>query len=130
MQQAKGAFAIEKWEETPVLEHPGASFVRTVVHKMYSGDVAGTSVAELVMARAAAGSMAYCGFERLEVTVGGSKGTFTLHHNAQGNKDGGTATVTVMANSGAGALEGMCGTATIAKLPDGSHTFTLDYTLA
>lgn len=125
---AKSSFVIDKWEEQVAWDEDG-KVVRTSIGKTFSGGIEGTSVAEMTMAHARNGSMAYCGFERLTVTIDGKKGTFMLHHNATRFEGGGSASWTVMPSSGTGDLANIRGTATITRHDDGGHTFVLDYDL-
>jgi Protein of unknown function (DUF3224) len=125
---ATSSFTIDSWNEQVVLDENG-KLVRTSITKTFSGDIRGTSVAEMIMAHAGGESAAYCGFERLTVTLDGKAGTFLVHHNATRWKGGGEATWTVMASSGTGELTGLRGTAKIDRHEDGSHRFSLAYDL-
>lgn len=127
--RATGAFVIDTWDQQPYDEADGISLARTRVTKTFRGEIEGTSTAELLMAVARNGSMAYVGFERITATVNGHAGSFILHHNAVSSAQGQSASWTILANSGTGALERLRGTATITIEPDGGHTFTLDYDL-
>ena len=125
---ATSSFVIDKWEEQ-VMWQDEIKLIRTSIGKTFSGGIEGTSVAEMIMAHARDNSIAYCGFERLSVTIDGKKGTFVLHHDATQFQGGGSASWTVMVSSGTGDLAAICGTATIARHEDGSHTMQLDYEL-
>jgi hypothetical protein len=125
--RATGTFAIESWEPTPYDEAEGAALTRTRVTKTFRGEIEGTSTAELLMAAAGEGAMAYVGFERIAVSVHGHAGTFVLHHNAIASAQGQSATWTVLPHSGTGALQTLRGEARIVNEPDGGHTFILDY---
>lgn len=127
--RAQASFVIDGWEENVVLDD-GIKLVRTAIEKTFAGDIVGTSVAQMIMAHAAADSMAYCGFERITATIGDRAGSFVLHHNATRAPSGGVASWTVLASSGTGALAGIRGTGVIERHEDGRHTFTLDYELA
>ncbi|HKV83735.1 MAG TPA: DUF3224 domain-containing protein [Ktedonobacterales bacterium] len=127
--RATGTFTIDSWEPRLYDEAEGATLTRTRVTKTFRGEIEGTSTAELLMASAGEGSMAYVGFERIAVSIIGHAGTFVLHHNAIASRDGQTATWTVLPHSGTGALQGLRGAAQIVSEPDGGHTFILDYDL-
>jgi len=120
------SFVIDKWEEQ-VMWEDDCKVVRTSIAKTFSGGIEGTSIAEMIMAHAREGSIAYCGFERLSVTIDGKKGTFVLHHDATQFQGGGSASWTIMVSSGTGELADLRGAATIARHEDGSHTLALDY---
>jgi hypothetical protein len=122
------SFVIDKWEEQ-VMWQDEIKLVRTSIGKTFKGGIEGASVAEMIMAHARNGSIAYCGFERLSVTIDGKKGTFVLHHDATQFQGGGSASWTVMVSSGTGDLADIRGAATITRHEDGSHTLSLDYDL-
>jgi len=79
---ATSAFTITGWEPTPIDDRDGVSLTRTQVTKTFTGDLEGTSVAELLMAGAPHESAAYVGFEGIEGQLSGRAGSFILHHNA------------------------------------------------
>jgi uncharacterized protein DUF3224 len=128
--RATGTFTIDTWDAQPYEELDGVALTRTRVTKTFSGDVVGTSTAELPMAGTPTGSAAYVGFERISASVHGQAGTFVLHHNATAADGAQSASWTVVPDCGTGGLRGLRGTARIAGTPDGGHTFTLDYELA
>jgi len=127
MVQATGTFTIESWEATPYDEAEGATLSRTRVTMVFSGEIEGTSTAELLMAQAQDGSAAYVGFERIVGRVNGRVGSFVLHHSATMTKDAQSASWTVVPDSGTGELRTLRGSAVITNEPDGGHTFTLEY---
>jgi hypothetical protein len=127
---ATSAFAITGWEPTTIDDRDGVSLTRAKVTKTFTGDLAGTSVAELLMAGAPHDSAAYVGFERIEGTLDGRAGSFLLHHNAVSVRGEQSATWTIMADSGTGDLQGISGAAQIVIDADGGHTLVLDYDLS
>lgn len=127
MTQATSTFTIESWEAAPYDEAEGATLTRTRVTKVFSGEIEGTSTAELLMAGARDGSAAYVGFERIVGRVHGRAGSFVLHHNATMTKEAQSASWTVVPDSGTGELRNLRGSAVITNEPDGGHTFTLEY---
>lgn len=127
--RATSTFVIESWEAAPYDEQEGAALSRTRVTKTFAGDLVGTSTAELLMAQAQEGSAAYVGFERIVGTLHGRSGSFVLHHSATMTREAASATWSVVPDSATGELRGLRGEAQIVNLPDGGHTFTLDYEL-
>lgn len=125
--KATATFDIDTWDATPYDEGDGATLTRTRVTKTFHGEIEGHSTAELLMASAQEGSVAYVGFERLVCRVGDRSGSFVLHHNATASRGAQSASWTVLPDSGTGDLRGLRGTATITQEPGGGHTFTLDY---
>jgi Protein of unknown function (DUF3224) len=128
--QATSAFTITDWEPTTIDDSDGVSLTRTKVTKTFTGDLEGTSVAELLMAGAPNDSAAYVGFERIEGMLNGRAGSFILHHNAVSVGGKQSASWIIMANSGTGDLQGISGAAQIVIDADGGHTLLLDYDLA
>jgi hypothetical protein len=127
---ATSAFTISGWEPTTIDDRDGVSLTRTKVTKTFTGDLEGSSVAELLMAGAPNDSAAYVGFERIECKLSGRSGSFILRHNAVSVRGSQSATWTIMANSGTGELQGISGAAQIVIDADGGHTLVLDYELA
>jgi hypothetical protein len=126
---ATSAFTITGWEPTTIDDRDGVSLTRTKVTKTFTGDLDGTSVAELLMAGAPNDSAAYVGFERVEAILNGRAGAFILHHNAVSVHGSQSATWTILANSGTGELQGISGAAQIVIDAEGGHTLLLNYTL-
>jgi hypothetical protein len=126
---ATSAFTITGWEPTAIDDRDGVTLTRTKVTKTFTGDLEGTSVAELLMAGAPNDSAAYVGFERIEGNLNGRAGSFMLHHNATSARGEQSASWTIMANSGTGELQGISGAAQIVIDADGGHTLVLDYDL-
>jgi uncharacterized protein DUF3224 len=126
---ATSAFTITGWEPETIDDRDGVGLTRTKVTKTFTGDLEGTSVAELLMAGAPNDSAAYVGFERIEGKLNGRAGSFILHHNAVSVRGEQSATWTIMKNSGTGDLQGISGAAQIVIDADGGHTLILDYDL-
>lgn len=129
MTQITAAFDFDSWDEQEVLDVEGARIVRTTFVKRFTGDLEGTSRGEMVMAHALQGSAAYTGYERVEATLTGRRGSFILRHNAWMAQGAGSSEVVVMDSSGTGELIGLSGTADIERREDGTHTLTLSYDL-
>ena len=127
---ATSAFTITGWEPATIDDRDGVSLTRTKVTKTFTGDLEGTSVAELLMAGAPNDSAAYVGFERIEGELNGRAGSFILHHNAVSAHGDQSATWAIMEHSGTGELHGISGAAQIVIDADGGHTLVLDYGLA
>jgi hypothetical protein len=130
MDSAKGAFVIDEWISSPVDAPQGHETTTAVVRKTYSGAVAGTSVANLVLAQTPVeGSAAYVGLERLDVTVDGRAGTFLLLHDAVSTAGEAHASWRIVPDSGTGELKGITGAAEIVNTGDPVHEFSLGYDL-
>jgi len=127
---ATSAFTITGWEPTTIDDRDGVSLTRTKVVKTFTGDLEGTSVAELLMAGAPNDSAAYVGFERIEGKLNGRSGSFILRHHAVSARGEQSATWMILADSGTGELQGISGPAQIVIGADGGHTLVLDYDLS
>jgi hypothetical protein len=129
MTTATSTFEIKEWSDSVWDDAPGAKLGRARLRKVFHGEIEGTSVAEILTAHTDTPA-AYVGLERLAVSVHGKTGTFVLHHNAGALPDGRpSASWTIVAGSGTGALAGISGSGQITRHPDGAHSFVLDYQL-
>ncbi len=130
--QAKAVFEITSWDEKAWLEmQDGTKLTRASVTKVYRGDVAGEARSETLMHYRADGSATFTGFERIEGTLAGRRGSFVLQ--ASGVYRDGTATCvcTVVPGSASEDLGGLAGearyVATHADYPN--VPLTMDYRL-
>jgi hypothetical protein len=121
---ATASFTVDQWEPQAADEFAGNELARVAIAKTFTGAVEGTSKVELLTVNNAT-SRAYVGFERLEVSVDGRKGSFVLHHTA--DEESGM-TLKILTGSGAGELTGIAGTAII-EIEGDDHHLTLNYRL-
>ncbi|MEJ2886282.1 DUF3224 domain-containing protein [Actinomycetospora aeridis] len=129
MTHLESPFTIDAWEpaEGDALAEPegrGPATGRTLVRKVYSGPLVGTSIAELLTTQGEGGA-AYLAQERVVGELEGRAGSFVLQHGASGG-DGQEMRqwAFVVAGSGTGGLTGLTGTGIIAH-----ELLTLDYEL-
>ena len=116
--------------EPPFLEQDGLKLNRNVVRKEFSGDVVGSSEAQMLAAfTGTPGSAAYVAIEYFTGSVDGKSGSFALQHTGVMNRGNAQLTVTIVPDSGAGDLAGISGTLEIDN-DDGQHTYVLDYELS
>jgi hypothetical protein len=109
MTEITGEFQVTAWEEGA--SYHDAQATRATVRKTFSGDIEGTSVAEL-LAAGAEGGRGYVASEFFTGTIQGRKGTLIFQH---GGLDDGIAPYTfgnIVPNSGTGELADMRGTIT------------------
>ena len=93
------------------------------------GDLEGESSVEMLSAGSSVkGSAGYVAIERVVGTLHGRTGTFVLQHSGSMNRGAPSLTISVVPDSGTGALTGLAGTMTI-DIVDGQHRFAFDYTL-
>ena len=127
MPTARGPFDVAMESEPPFLEQDGLTLNRNVVRKEFSGDIAGTSEAQMLAAfTAVPGSAGYVAIEHFTGSVNGKSGSFVLQHSGVMNKDDGQLTVVIVPDSGAGELTGISGTMQIDN-DEGQHSYVLDY---
>ncbi len=125
--KATASFDVANWDEQPCAEHDGTKITRTTLAKTFTGDIEGTSEADMLMAYGQEkGSAAYGGFERLSVSVNGRKGTFVLQYAVSSNRGDRSTTISVVPDSGTGELAGISGTAHVEEAPNSGHLLTLD----
>lgn len=126
---ATADFTITAWDQAAWGEQaPGPALSKATVRKAFTGQLAGESVAEIVMCQGDGGA-AYTGIERFTGTVAGRQGSFVCQHGAVTGGDDTASRGIIVPGSGTGGLFGIGGTVAITVLPDGGHTFTLDYEL-
>lgn len=125
--QAKGTFILDSWDDTPFDEADGATLSLVRVLKTFSGDIDGTSVAELLTASANEQSRAYVAVERVTGSVHELAGTFVLVHHADSGRAGDSLSISVLPESATENLAGMTGDLDITIDADGTHGYTLTY---
>jgi hypothetical protein len=121
-----GTFTLDSWIQDDVDVRDSTTIATAHVTKTFSGDLVGTSTADLLLAVADPGSRAYCGFERVSGTVCARTGSFVLRHAAEGDSTGGWLTWQVLPGSGSGDLAGVTGEGQIDRDDGGHHTYWLD----
>ena len=127
MPTARGPLDVNIEAEPPFLEQDGLKLNHNVVRKEFSGDMVGTSEAQMIAAYTGTpGSAGYVAIEHFTGSVGGKSGSFVLQHSGVMNKGDAQLTVTIVPDSGAGELAGISGTLEIDN-DEGQHSYVLDY---
>ena len=127
MPTARGPLDVNIEAEPPFLEQDGLKLNHNVVRKEFSGDMVGTSEAQMIAAfTGTPGSAGYVAIEHFTGSVGGKSGSFVLQHSGVMNKGDAQLTVTIVPDSGAGELAGISGTLEIDN-DEGQHSYVLDY---
>ncbi|MCB0717545.1 MAG: DUF3224 domain-containing protein [Bacteroidetes bacterium] len=128
-------FDITDWDETPYRDsEPGPRLARTVVRKLFRGDLDGESSAEVLMCQADPSNLAagagYVASELVEGSLHGRRGSFVIQHGALAGPGIEPSTFGhIVPGSGSGELVGITGSAEIMRTSEGAHTLTLDYEL-
>lgn len=129
--RATATFQITHWEQTPYHESAPA-LARAMVAKTFTGDLVGTSTAELLLCgggESAAGGAGYLAHEYVTATLSGRSGTFVLQHGGLSGGGGEPASFgAVVPGTGTGGLEGLVGEARFQHDENGA-VLTLDYDL-
>ncbi len=127
---AKGTFEVKMGQaETPEIGK-AAGLGTMTIDKTWSGDITGASKGEMLHG-AVDKAMAYVALEKMDVTVSGHTGTFLFMHRATMMADDLTTAVlevTVVPNSGTGALKGIDGSLKI-TIDKSGHSYDFEYTL-
>ena len=129
MRKASGSFEIEMTRQPPHDTAEGATLSRATGVKHWKGDLEGTSTLEMLSAVSEVkGSAGYVAIERVSGSLEGRPGSFVLQHTGTMNRGASALTVSVVPDSGTGALKGLTGQMTI-DVVDGWHLYAFDYSL-
>lgn len=103
---------------------------RMSIEKEFKGDLEATSRGQmLAFMTEVKGSAGYVALERVSGTLGGQSGTFALQHSGTMTRGAGQLVITVVPDSGTGALVGLAGKMSI-NIVEGKHFYDFEYTLA
>jgi hypothetical protein len=128
--KATGTFEVKVKPLPDDVKVQGVAVGRMSIDKVWSGDMVGTSMGEMMTASAqVTGSGGYVAVEMMKVSLKGRSGTFTLMHHAtmKANADF-KMLINVVPDSATGELTGLTGALTITIEP-GRHSYVFDYTL-
>jgi hypothetical protein len=126
-QRATGTFDVNLQWQPPHDASDGINLARATLDKRFHGDLEGTARGEMLSAvTATPGSAGYVAIERVTGTLHGRGGSFVLQHSGTVTRGDASLVVTVVPDSGTGALAGLTGQMKI-DIVDGKHLFTFDY---
>jgi hypothetical protein len=128
MQHATGTFEVSI---TPAANDSadGVTLGRMTVAKTFAGPLTAKSQGDMLTgAGTVAGSAAYVMIERVTGTLDGKAGSFALAHIGVMDRGKPELRVTIVPDSGSGALAGISGTLAI-RIEAGKHFYDLDYRL-
>jgi hypothetical protein len=127
--RATGTFETTVHGQPPYAVADGVSLGRTTIDKRFAGDLEAVSSLEMLTAGTPVkGSAAYVGIERVVGSLLGRAGSFVFQHSGTMNRGQPSLVITVVPDSGTGALAGITGRMTI-DIVEGKHLFTFDYAL-
>ena len=127
--RANGTFEVKLTPKPADDYFDATTLARLTLDKEFRGDLEGTSKGQMLSAGTPIrNSAGYVAIERVNGTLQGRAGSFILQHSGTMNRGAPSLVVSIVPDSGSGALEGISGTMTI-DLSGGKHAYTLDYTL-
>ena len=127
-QHAAGSFEVTL-QPQPAPAGTAATPGRALLDKRYQGDLVAHGQGQMLSALTATpGSAGYVAIEQLSGTLHGRAGSFVLQHSGLMNRGAPQLVITVVPDSGTGALTGLAGQMAI-RIEGGQHFYTLDYTL-
>jgi hypothetical protein len=127
--RAAGTFDVKLTQQSTDAEDSGTTLGRYALEKQFRGDLDATSKGEMLSAGTQTkGSAGYVAQERVTGTLAGRSGSFVLQHTGVMNRGAPGLTITVVPDSGTGALAGITGTMNII-IEAGKHSYELDYDL-
>jgi hypothetical protein len=130
MMHAHGTFDVKLTPQPSQDDTEGSTILgRMLIEKQFHGDLEGVSKGQMLTGMTEVkGSGVYVAIEQVKGTLQGRSGSFILHHLGVMLRGAPQLNVSVVQDSGTGALTGIEGTMTII-ITDGKHSYDFDYTL-
>ena len=126
---ASGTFDVRLAPQSPAPGVEPAALGRMSIDKRFHGDLEATSLGEMLSAGTGVpGSAGYVAIERVTGMLGGREGSFVLMHYGLMERGTPSLRVSVVPDSGTGALEGIRGELTI-RIEQGRHEYGFEYEL-
>ena len=126
---ASGTFDVRLAPQSPAPGVEPAALGRMSIDKRFHGDLEATSLGEMLSAGTGIpGSAGYVAIERVTGMLGGREGSFVLMHYGLMERGTPSLRVSVVPDSGTGALEGIRGELTI-RIEQGRHEYGFEYEL-
>jgi hypothetical protein len=108
-------------------EDKSAPAGRMIMTKTFEGDLAGSSVGQMISKRTE-GASVYYAIEEFTGVLQGKKGNFTLMHKGMMSKAAQSLEILILPGSGCGELKNIGGSMSITQ-KDGVHSYVLNYDL-
>lgn len=129
-QTASGPFDVKLSPEPASAAADIAGLARMSLDKQFHGALTATSRGEMIAFRSATpGSAGYVAMETVRGTLDGREGSFVLQHSSTMDRGAPAQSITVVPDSGTGALAGLAGRMVIDIAPGGAHGYRFEYTL-
>ncbi|HEX8456416.1 MAG TPA: DUF3224 domain-containing protein [Pyrinomonadaceae bacterium] len=127
--RASGTFEVKLTPHPAKENGEGDNLFKMSIDKQFQGDLEARSKGEMLANNMGdKGSGGYVAMERVGGTLNGRPGMFVLQHSGTMTRGAAQLSITVVPESGTGALVGLEGKMTI-KVVDGKHLYEFDYTL-
>ncbi len=127
MPRVTGAFDVKMLPQPPAEGAP--PFGRFALDKRYHGALDATGQGEMIAAMTEVkGSAAYSALEVVDGALDGRHGTFVIQHTGVMDRGAPSLRITVVPDSGTGALAGLTGTMEIV-IEGGAHSYVFEYAL-
>lgn len=126
---AKGSFTVEMKPQADLGSEASVKLARMSLEKHFDGDLQAVGQGEMLTALTpVAGSAGYVAIERVTGSLHGAGGSFVLQHSGTMDHGAQHLSITVVPDSGTGALLGIRGTFRL-EIVERKHYYTLEYTL-
>jgi Protein of unknown function (DUF3224) len=129
---ANGTFAVQMKPQDDTSAVDGVSLGRMQLDKSFVGDLVGAGKGQMLTAMTAMtavkGSAGYVAIERVSGSLHGKVGSFVMQHSGTMDKGAQQLLITLVPDSGTGALVGIRGVFQL-RVEAGQHHYALDYTL-
>ena len=126
---AKGSFTVQIKPAVEPDASDGVALGRMTLDKQFEGDLTGTGKGEMLTAMTPVqGSAGYVAIERVTGTLQGRAGSFVFQHTGTMDHGAQSLSITVVPDSGTGALAGIRGTFKL-EIVGGRHLYEFSYEL-
>jgi len=126
---AKGSFDVQLKPQPEPDSGDGVNLGRIALDKRFEGDLVGTGKGQMLTAMTATkGSAGYVAIERVTGILHGRTGSFVFQHTGTMNRGAQQLSITVVPDSGSGALAGIAGTFKL-NIEAGKHFYEFEYSL-
>ena len=127
---ANGPFDVQLAPHTLSSVAAASGLARMSIDKRFHGTLDATSTGEMLAFRSMTdGSAGYVAMETVQGTLDGRHGSFVLQHSSTMTRGKATQSITVVPDSGTGALAGLAGRMTIDIAANGAHAYRFEFTL-
>lgn len=125
---ATGTFEVSVTPADAEVKEAGLGLSRFTLTKIFVGGMTGNSTGQMLAGGPSDAVGTYVALERFVGTLDGREGAFLMAHRGDMDAEGYTLSITVVPNSGTGALEGLSGEFHL-TIAEGEHRYDLAYRL-